>query len=201
MNDPPPSPSPHRYDDDSGAPDCPTTDSSLFSDHRYVAEWVDDWRECRSALDAFLSRRLPDVADREDCLQTVFVRAVEKGGHVPPGLRRAWLFKVAGNEAASFWRRQAVAAKAIQRQGRLMVSEASSDGYGGRHLMLAEDVGRLREAMGKLPPRTQEILRLKFFENCTHQQIADQLNMPLGTTLSTVSRALRTLRSVLESAD
>jgi len=144
---------------------------------------------------------LPDVADREDCLQTIFVRAVEKGGHVPPGLRRAWLFKVAGNEAASFWRRQAVAAKAIQQQGRMMVSESSSETYSGRHLMMAEDVGRLRQAIAKLPPRTQEILRLKFFENYTHQQIADQLNMPLGTTLSTVSRALRTLRTALESSD
>ncbi len=46
----------------------------------------------------------------------------------------------------------------------------------------------------ELPPRQQEIVRLRFYENLSHQQIADLLNIQPQSAKNLLSRAIDTLR-------
>lgn len=66
------------------------------------------------------------------------------------------------------------------------------------HLKTLEGEKRLRDAMGALPQEQAEVLRLSFFEEKTHAEIADHLGLPLGTVKSRIRLAAAHLRSTLD---
>ena len=70
-----------------------------------------------------------------------------------------------------------------------------------------EELGRVAEhmlvttALEALPERTRELVRMAFFDDLTHAQIAEQCRLPLGTVKSDIRRGLIRLRRHLEGFD
>ncbi len=56
----------------------------------------------------------------------------------------------------------------------------------------------MREALNTLPQEQLQILELAYFSGYTHVEIAEQLDLPLGTVKSHVRRSLARLRTRLE---
>lgn len=56
---------------------------------------------------------------------------------------------------------------------------------------------RLREAMAELPRDQAEVVRLSFFQDKPHSEIAKDLNLPLGTVKSRLRLALGRLRGLV----
>ncbi|HWA60384.1 MAG TPA: sigma-70 family RNA polymerase sigma factor [Caulobacteraceae bacterium] len=56
---------------------------------------------------------------------------------------------------------------------------------------------RVRQALGELPPEQAEVIRLSFFSDRPHSEIAQQLNLPLGTVKSRLRLAMGRLRGLL----
>jgi len=57
----------------------------------------------------------------------------------------------------------------------------------------------MQSALGQLPEQLRETLLLVVVGELTHQEVADLLDLPLGTVLSRVSRARTRLRDYLLS--
>lgn len=148
-------------------------------------------------LRRFLRGRLPDPSDVDDCLQAVFVALIQHGGAVAAATRTAWLFRVAANESARIWRTKSSTQKMLLGQD---AKEAIDD---DPTLPIIRDETRIavQEAIDRLPPASQEIVRLRIHENLTFEQIAKQLGIPLGTALTRMRRSLIQLRSDLDSTD
>jgi len=53
----------------------------------------------------------------------------------------------------------------------------------------------LREALDALPPEQLEVVRLAYFSDHTHSQIADLLDLPLGTIKGRMRLAFEKLRA------
>ncbi|AQG78203.1 RNA polymerase sigma factor [Spirosoma montaniterrae] len=53
---------------------------------------------------------------------------------------------------------------------------------------------KVSDCLRELPPRQQEIVRLRFYENLSHQQIADLLNIQPQSAKNLLFRAIDTLR-------
>lgn len=53
-------------------------------------------------------------------------------------------------------------------------------------------------ALCRLPARQREVVALRFYEDLTVDQIADVLEVPAGTVKSTIHRALRNLKELLQ---
>ena len=175
-------------------------DDSHFEDSNATQQWESVFEETRSGLRSFLSSRLGQAADVDDCLQSVMLKAITKGNLVPQAARRAWLFRVAANEAALLWRRKKATQKVVQEQingiSADTISTVSVDA--AESLIRQESLLNLRKHFDRLPDASQQILRLKLEEDLTFQQIADSLNIPLGTALTRMRRALQRLRQEME---
>ncbi|NSL90371.1 sigma-70 family RNA polymerase sigma factor [Chitinophaga sp. Mgbs1] len=57
---------------------------------------------------------------------------------------------------------------------------------------------RLHRAMQSLTPRQTELIRLKFFEGLTYEQIADRTSQTVKTAYNTIYDAVKTLRRLLK---
>ena len=68
-------------------------------------------------------------------------------------------------------------------------------------LAIAEDAERVREALSRLKPDQVEVLRLAFFMDSPHSEIARQLDLPLGTVKSRIRNAMIKLRLLLETSE
>jgi RNA polymerase sigma factor (sigma-70 family) len=63
-----------------------------------------------------------------------------------------------------------------------------------------EDRERLSRALKTLPPRFREILVLRELAGCSYKEIAAITSIPIGTVMSSLSRARRQLCSALTSS-
>ncbi len=66
------------------------------------------------------------------------------------------------------------------------------------HLLSAERCAQVHAAMKQLPADQAEALRLSFFEDRPHSEIAGLLGLPLGTVKSRVRLAMARLRYLVE---
>ena len=61
----------------------------------------------------------------------------------------------------------------------------------------AQSQARIREALMGLPPEQAEVVRLSFFSDKPHSEIAEALALPLGTVKSRLRLAVGRLRELL----
>ena len=59
------------------------------------------------------------------------------------------------------------------------------------------DRERLTRALEALPPRFREVVVLRELEGCSYKEIATIMSIPIGTVMSSLSRARRQLYLVL----
>src|SRR5258708_8704282 len=63
-----------------------------------------------------------------------------------------------------------------------------------------DDRERLILALETLPPRFREVLVLRELEGCSYKEIAAITSLPIGTVMSSLSRARRQLYSALANS-
>lgn len=68
-------------------------------------------------------------------------------------------------------------------------------------LSVSQDAERIRDALSRLKPDQVEVLRLAFFLDSPHSEIARRLDLPLGTVKSRIRNAMIKLRLILEPSE
>lgn len=175
-------------------PNQPTQSLKKINDDDWRADFREAFRSVESGLRRFLSTRLAQPSDVDDCLQSVFLTMEQDGQSVAAVSRRAWLFRVAANHSALHWRRKAVGEKALTKRSS---TEHIEDDPAAR-MIETETKDRLRACIEQLPGNYRDVIRLRIDENLNFEQIADRLDIPLGTALTWMRRATQRLRRELE---
>ena len=108
----------------------------------------------------------------------------------------AWIFAIARNRRLDIIRRERRAPPTPEIDPCAPESEQPDALLSG-----AQDARRIRIALGQLTADQAQALRLAFFLEQTHSEIADRLNLPLGTVKSRIRNAMIRLRLLLETPD
>jgi RNA polymerase sigma factor (sigma-70 family) len=143
---------------------------------------------------AYMRFRTGSTDAAEDLVAQVFERAVSHLDDLQsPGAVGAWLFRIARNCAADYFRRY-----------RVMVSlDTLVDGNHPRECSPEEELVAREERMlllnqlNRLSEREREVIGLKFVASLQNREIARVLHMPEGTVGSLLHRALSRLRDAL----
>ena len=138
--------------------------------------------------------------DREDILQNAFVKAYRNLNSFDPTLTfSSWMYRIAHNEAMSFFRaRRARPQIILGEDGEMLLTELRDDDADASALAehrLSSD--ELAKALEKLDPRYRTALILRFFEDRSYAEMSDILEVPVGTVSTLLYRAKRALRDLL----
>lgn len=138
-------------------------------------------------LRRFLIGVLRDSQLANDVLQITFTRLVERGHETQAESRKAWLFRVAYNEALATRRRENVSTRVMQRvaEDRPRASASAEE-----PLLRLEAVDAVRECLQELPLEQQQVVRMRIYEEKTFAVIAQELGIPLGTALGRMRLAV-----------
>jgi RNA polymerase sigma-70 factor (ECF subfamily) len=126
--------------------------------------------------------------DAEDIVQEAYLRAFQYSDGFRDGDARAWLFTIVRNTAYSWLRKTRAFEPVIQFDEE--IAPPGVETPNPERLLLQKADGRLvEEAMTQLPVRFREILILRELEGFSYKQIAEVMGVPIGTVMSTLSRA------------
>ncbi len=152
-------------------------------DFRYLV------RRYQSALLANLAGKLGDRDRAEEAAQEALVRAYFNMAKLrKPDSFFSWLLGIADHVAREQTRKEQ-----IQRQ-RELVRSFAEEASGPE---LSEDYA-LESAIAELPEDYRQIVLLRYYGGQSCNQIAEQLDMPLGTVTKMLSRAYAMLRNSMQ---
>ncbi len=173
-----------------------------------------------AALDELVSRyssrlfgllyRLTGSRDvSEDLLQETFLRMVRTiGEYEHVGRFEAWLFRIAANLARDWARKRTrrgetspLAAGRDDEDCPGAVAPEAPAGDPGAAIERRESVRALVAALHELPAPDREVLLLRHYGELSFKEIAEHLDVPLGTALARAHRALLKLKARMRAAE
>lgn len=119
-----------------------------------------------------------------------------------------WLFKIASNNGIDFLRRKKAKVVSIDQD------ESDKDENGTRQITICDDqpdpsesmirsqtVETVRAVVDKLKPRYKRLVELRYFKELTYEEIAEQLDMPIGTVKAQLFRSRELLYNILKNTE
>jgi RNA polymerase sigma factor (sigma-70 family) len=149
-------------------------------------------------LRAFLIGVLRDGELAQEAVQTTFGKLVEVGHTAREETLKGWLFRVAYHEALVLRRKQNVQQRSLLRLAELVQRAPESPDCRLRQQDVTDQV---RNAIGRLTPEQRIIVQMRIYEEKNFAVIAGELELPLGTVLTRMRAALKSLRRDLESQE
>ena len=142
---------------------------------------------------AYLWRQLNGREDAEDCLQEVFVRAFKAYDRLNEDPQiRAWLYKIATNEAISFRRKRN---QNLALNVKIDYDFLSSDPSPMDQLELKERFEVLMGAIEALPNRQRSALMMRKYQELSYAEISRILDCSEEAARANVYQALKKLRA------
>ncbi len=143
---------------------------------------------------ALARRRLSDPGRAEDATQETFVSIWRSASSFRPerGTGSAWLFAVARNSIID---------RARQRTDTTVQEapeQASSDPDPSEVAESDELAWEVHTALERLPEREQQVLSMAYFSGLSQTEIAERLDLPLGTVKTRTRSALSRMATLLE---
>ncbi|MCL2647484.1 MAG: sigma-70 family RNA polymerase sigma factor [Phycisphaerales bacterium] len=160
-------------------------------------------------LFAFLYRFVSDSAIAEDLFQETFVQVHKSAENFDPKRPfRPWLFTIAANKARDY----------LRSAGRHHMYSLDRATYGSEEettfldlmestyappqveLQTAEEIARVQQVLASLSSIYREVLVMSYFHQFSYKEIAEMLQIPLGTVKSRLHAALATFAKAYKQA-
>ena len=149
-----------------------------------------------------------NVDDAEDLMMESFSKAFRSLHRFKKDFTfSTWLFRIATNNTIDFIRRKKI--------NTLSIENTYTDDDGGSVSIDIEDKGNLnpqdeairlqkeqlmQEVVNMLPPKYQKLVRLRYFHELSYEEIAAEIDAPLGTVKAQLHRARELMFDVVRNS-
>lgn len=194
---------------DKAQKDFELVQKAQFGNQAAFAELMTRYRE---AIYYMILKMINNATDAEDLTIEAFGKAFRNIDQYSPSFAfSTWLFKIASNNCIDFLRKKKA------RQLSIYNSSASSDHNSGNGineetslsiqsdlldpeetLILDQKKVLLRELVDNLKPRYRQLVDLRYFKEYSYEEIAEELDIPIGTVKAQLFRARELLFGILK---
>jgi RNA polymerase sigma factor (sigma-70 family) len=118
-----------------------------------------------------------------------------------------WLFKIATNNCIDFIRKKRKQTFSLDKgfesdDGEDFVLEVKSDAIGPEEKMMRKQkFEAMRDVVDKLKPRYKTLVELRYFQELSYEEIATELDLPLGTVKAQLFRAREFLFQIMKNSE
>jgi len=160
----------------------------------------------KAPLFSFILGMVQDEGAAADIFQETFLRVIKNiSRYEERGMFRAWLFSTARNLAMDHFRREGRGTISLdapvdeEESGATMADSIAAPAAHGPEpsLEAKEDREMVLRAIAKLPAEMREVLLMREYSGMSFKEIAAALDIPIGTALARMSRAVARLRKDL----
>jgi len=152
-------------------------------------------------------RMVRDRALAEDLAQEAFIRAFNAISSYDPTYKfSSWLFKIANNHAIDHLRKRKLdtvsihgspSASSAEEVSRTSITLESTEEAPDAYVESRELGGIMEEAIGRLRPEYRSVILLRHVEGYAYEEIAEAMELPLGTVKTYLHRARNELKDLL----
>jgi len=148
----------------------------------------------RDTIYFLMLRMTGNASDAEDLTIEAFGKAFRSiDTYTPDFAFSTWLFRIATNNCIDFIRKKRMSPSALDQQQddeEEITASLQSDLPGPDEIMINDQkVKRLREVIEQLKPIYRDLIELRYFREFSYEEIAAEMNIPVGTVKARLNRA------------
>lgn len=175
-------------------------------DQKAYAELLSRYRE---SVYFMMLRMCNNKDDAEDLTIEAFGRAFKRLEQYTPNFAfSTWLFKIASNNAIDFLRNKkknnslSLDSKMENDEGQEFSKNIKSPTLDPEeNIIKKQKIDALREVVEKLKPRYKELVKMRYYEELSYEEIAVKLDLPVGTVKAQLFRARDFLYNILKNSE
>jgi len=171
-------------------------------DQKAYTELMDRYRD---SIFFMLLKMVNNRDDAEDLTIEAFGKAFNRlHQYVPTYAFSTWLFRIATNNCIDFLRKKKKNVLSIDNQieknngDSFMIELKSPTRNPEEQAIRQQKIELMRAIVTKLKPRYQTLIELRYFEELSYDEIAEKLDLPLGTVKAQLFRARDFLYNILK---
>ena len=175
------------------------------NDQKAYAELMGRYRD---SVYFMLLKMVNNKDDADDLTIEAFGKAFKRLSQYTPNYAfSTWLFKIASNNCIDFIRRKKMITFSIDKtfqndEGGEMSMDIKAEGLNPEESMVKKQkVKHMRDIVEKLKPRYRILVEMRYFEELSYEEIAEKLELPLGTVKAQLFRAREFLANILKNSD
>jgi RNA polymerase sigma-70 factor (ECF subfamily) len=144
-------------------------------------------------------RIVGDRAAAEEVTQEAFISVWRSGARFDAtrGSVRSWLLSVVRNRAIDFLRSKAGKAPKLDFDDDSALEQRPAAERTEEEALRRETAVEVRGALGKLPGEQSKVIELAYFGGFSHSEIAEMLQLPMGTVKGRMRLGLEKIRGEL----
>lgn len=187
---------------DKGKRDLQLVEKAMNGDQMAYAGLMDMYRE---SIYFMMLKMVRTEDDAEDLTIEAFGKAFNRLHQYSPSYAfSTWLFKIASNNAIDFIRKKRIKVTSMDSaytndDGESVgIDVSSSEKNPAEEAMHGEKVEHMREIVKKLKPRYRDLIEKRYFQELSYEEIADDMQLPLGTVKAQLFRARAFLADMMK---
>ena len=158
------------------------------------------WNE----VHGFMLKRTENETDTEDIVIETFAKAFDRiATYNPEYAFNTWLIAIAKNVHIDLLRkkRSSLFVEITDEEDQQAYNVADSSPSPEDKIIKEQNLSSLLECIKKLKPQYQEVIQLRYFQELSYQEIADQLTEPLNNVKVKLLRAKKLLAEIITKKD